>query len=77
MKTNKKSISREMMDDLMDLYERKFKVKKGLLFGGLHEDGIGEIIRNSLIRDANKSVTIKISMDQENQFNAEIKELNG
>jgi len=77
MKNKNKSISRQMMDDLMDLYEKKFKIKEGLFFGGLHEDGVSEIVRNALHRDGNKSVTIKVSLDQdEYHLNAEIKRLN-
>ena len=71
-----KNIINEMVEDLMHLYEKKFKIKEGLFFGGLHEDGVSEIIRNAIHRDGNKSVTIKVSLDQdEYHFNAEIKEL--
>jgi len=52
------------------------KHKVGVVLGGLHDDNVTTLVKQLLWKDYNKSVTLKISRDQDDcHIFVEIKEI--
>ena len=60
---NKKIID-QMTEDLLNLhYKQKAELRKGVIFGGWHEDDIKDLVSRVLWRYDNESITLKINKD--------------
>ena len=73
----KKSISRQMVEDLLALhYKQQNKLKKGIFFGGYHEEDVSELIKRAFWKESNESITLKINKDPDDyHITVEILEL--
>lgn len=58
----KQTIPEEMAEDLLNLfYEKTYKIKRGINFGGCHIDEVSDIVNRSLFLAHHDSITLKIS----------------